>query len=364
MEVRNLTDEDGDEVILYAIWQATHYRIIFDANGRGKTGDDKKEVTVVVEKDVPFVFDNYFYTSANICVFGYSTAKNASKAGTHVYEVGDSVINLIESGSIRLYAQWRKLTGVNGSSGRGNIPTIPQSQMQFSSNYVSMQMSAQALAFGKVHNEVTPGVWVYEEETDTWRYSTTLDILNGANGNVGYTNMNYITDGYYKLGKEEYMYHFDENGVMTTGFIAYAGNVYYAEEIGRYKGALVTGSWIIDGIAYTFNDHGELEIPEDHIWTVVEDGQWFFNMYTGRWMYIVKRRVGGTRFLSQAMYRIKDITGTYQNYMFDEYGQMMTGFQNYAEKMRYFRESGELMGAEDSLVSATYGVVPLSKSTY
>ncbi len=27
------------------------------------------------------------------------------------------------------------------------------------------------------------------------------------------------------------MYHFDQNGYMTTGFINYMGSIYYAEEV-------------------------------------------------------------------------------------------------------------------------------------
>ena len=57
-------------------------------------------------------------------------------------------------------------------------------------------------------------------------------------------------------------YMFDSQGYMKTGWIDWENNRYYCDEKGTPSGAMVTGTYIIDGLEYQFDASGAM-IDED-----------------------------------------------------------------------------------------------------
>ena len=319
--VQNLAEYDGQIVTLYAIWKATQYRITFKNNGLGKTFDNKTEVTAVFDVDKPYRMYAYFDYSGNKYLYGYTFEKKATDDSKY-FEIGGSYTNIISRGSVELYAQWKKASsGGGGGGGGGGGSTVTNNIEITNGNYVTAQMSEAAIAGGKVHTNITHGTWVYDSNINKWRYSS------GQNSSAvtlfsDYSSLSYINDGFYKLGNEGYMYYFDPNGYMVTGFIEYANHIYYAEEAGQNVGALICGTRVIDGIEYTFNNFGEMLKPADGIWTVVE-GFWYLNPFTNTWNFVVYKNAGGIDLVKEGTYKIKDMNGIYRIYTFDAYGNMI-----------------------------------------
>jgi formylglycine-generating enzyme required for sulfatase activity len=109
--VQNLTDEDGAEITLYAIWRAHVYTVKFDANG----GTGSMEILLLPYDTVGTILKNSYSKS------GYSfTNWNTKANGTGTtYTVGQRVKNLttIDGAIITLYAIWKK----NEVSADGNF---------------------------------------------------------------------------------------------------------------------------------------------------------------------------------------------------------------------------------------------------
>ena len=98
--VVNLTANNGATVTLYAQWSANTYTIVYNANGGTGTIDDQ---TITYDTTVALTTNTFERQYHNF--LGWSTDSSAT---TPTYTDGQSVTNLLTSGSMTLYAVWEK----------------------------------------------------------------------------------------------------------------------------------------------------------------------------------------------------------------------------------------------------------------
>ena len=103
-EVENLSQADGDEVILYAQWTKNNYTITFNANN-GTGTMDKQQMTY----DVEATLTPNAYTRDGYNFINWATSADGSGS---TYEDKQTVKNLVgeNNGNINLYAQWKANT--------------------------------------------------------------------------------------------------------------------------------------------------------------------------------------------------------------------------------------------------------------
>ena len=97
----------SEDIILYAVWEANSYRIIYDANGG--TGTMSSDL---LSYDTTFILSNNVYKNKGYTFQGWSLNPNGEK----IYVDGDKVINLssIQGDEVILYAIWKKtVTKIN-----------------------------------------------------------------------------------------------------------------------------------------------------------------------------------------------------------------------------------------------------------
>ena len=99
-EVRNLTQADNGEILLYAQWLANTYRVSFDANGAEGAMSDQ-----TFHYDTEEALTTSQYTKEGYMFVGWNTEADGS--GT-AYTDGQPVKNLTAepNGTVTLYAQW------------------------------------------------------------------------------------------------------------------------------------------------------------------------------------------------------------------------------------------------------------------
>ena len=98
-KVKNLSKKGT--ITLYAQWKANKYIIKF--NGNGATSGSTKKMTATYDKKIKLIRNGFAKN-------GYTfTGWNTKKNGTgKLYKNESSVKNLVKSGTITLYAQWKK----------------------------------------------------------------------------------------------------------------------------------------------------------------------------------------------------------------------------------------------------------------
>ena len=162
--VINLASTQGAEVVLYPLWEANTYRVVFEPNpGEGSTAvtgstASKNMVYSVVTTLTPKGFQREGYTFKN-----WNTSPDGT--GTN-YGDGQRVRNLTTENNVdvHLYAQWEPITY----------------QIKFNANTGSGSMDNQVLTFDKKANLKTNG---FTKENYTFKgWSTTQD------GTVEYQN--------------------------------------------------------------------------------------------------------------------------------------------------------------------------------
>ena len=122
------------------------------------------------------------------------------------------------------------------------------------------------------------GQWLRVPNTTTWYFfSGDLSQVNGQSSG-------FLANGWYNLGwdGQEKWYYFDEYGVMKIGWQVIGGKMYYLDSNLSYNwyGSRTTGTKVIDGISYNFNDKGELDTTggNNNIDTNQFDSQFVDNM--------------------------------------------------------------------------------------
>jgi len=111
--VMNLTAEPNGKVILYAQWGAKSYVLRYHANGGSGTMADQ-----LIKYDEPTVLSKCTFTKADHSFMGWATTPN----GEAKYIDEQIVVNLLESGTMDLYAVWAQDShtvyfNYNGGSG-------------------------------------------------------------------------------------------------------------------------------------------------------------------------------------------------------------------------------------------------------
>lgn len=111
--VKNLTATNGDTVTLYAQWGAKSYVIRFHANGGSGTMADQ-----TIKYDVPTNLSANNFAKADYSFMGWALTSN----GEVKYIDKQTVVNVLESGTLDLYAIWAQDTHTvnfdyNGGSG-------------------------------------------------------------------------------------------------------------------------------------------------------------------------------------------------------------------------------------------------------
>ncbi|WP_195538720.1 InlB B-repeat-containing protein [Eubacterium maltosivorans] len=100
--VKNLTIVDGENISLYAQWQANHYTITFNGN----TADGGSTASQIMTYDTAANLTANGYTKTGYTFISWNTQQDGGGA---TYTDGENVKNLtsIEGDTVKLYAQWR-----------------------------------------------------------------------------------------------------------------------------------------------------------------------------------------------------------------------------------------------------------------
>ena len=100
--VKNLTIVDGENITLYAQWQANHYTITFNGN----TADGGSTASQIMTYDTAANLTANGYTKTGYTFISWNTQQDGGGA---TYTDGENVKNLtsIEGDTVKLYAQWR-----------------------------------------------------------------------------------------------------------------------------------------------------------------------------------------------------------------------------------------------------------------
>ena len=122
--VENLTLVNGEDVTLYAVWQANSYTITFNING-GTGAIEGLAATY----DSKITLTKNTITREGYTFLGWSTNKNDIAP---VYVDEQEVINLAESGSVTLYAIWEEHTYTVIYDANGGVGEIEPSVFKYS----------------------------------------------------------------------------------------------------------------------------------------------------------------------------------------------------------------------------------------
>ena len=293
------------------------------------------------------------------------------------YNVGSYIV---VNSDLTLTATWYKRPSGNkgnsggssgGSGGRGagkgtldksKAPNVPNSAKYEIKNVIQSKLSE--------------GSWVADSE-GRWRYEIPVEkqeaqtIMSSAifDGkwtlNEGGQTIS-IRDGMYKIDylSSEYFFGIDADGIMMTGFVKTTGTTkqfavdfatgyvvegdkveeakYYLMESGIYMGVLWNQTIEINGILYEFDINGRI-ISETQI-NEEDNGMWFYEPETDDWKYLVQAVDGSLTYLMNETAAIPYMGQVYY-YMFDEKGNMRTGFNDVNGKTYYLMESGALKGS-------------------
>ena len=166
--VINLTAEANGKVTLYAQWSARSYVIRYHANGG--TGEMENQV---IKYDVPTVLSANLFEKDDYTFFGWATSPDGKK----VYNDKQTVVNLLESGYLDLYAVWEQDTHTvtfdyNGGTGS-------PASMQFRNGYPYGQLPeypvhpTEKVADNKVMTYLFTG-WYTEKTGGTRVYPETM----------------------------------------------------------------------------------------------------------------------------------------------------------------------------------------------
>ena len=173
------------------------------------------------------------------------------------------------------------------------------------SNVLPAYAGAVRSGFTKYSITVSDGTWE-QQDNGTWKYRLKSDA------------MDYAVSCWQKDNGR--WYHFDENGIMQTGFIIDNGRNYYL----RPDGAMAENEvCIVDGSYYSFDADGNYHV------TWYQDG--------AAWKYAVP----GGGCVTDAW---KEIDGKF--YHFDSAGNMQTGFLSLGDKTYYLKPAGDMAAGE------------------
>ncbi|MDO5564370.1 MAG: InlB B-repeat-containing protein, partial [Eubacteriales bacterium] len=186
-------------------------------------------------------------------------------------------------------------------------------------------------------NPASNGNWIFDANTGLWAYIT-ID-------QTPLTGWNQI-----EYAGETSWYYFDENGIMQTGWVKdTAGNISYLEtEDGQNKGHRVTGTMVIDGLTYIFDENGVLisgsqpeALEADKLRQLAKEGvttggNWAYDPTNDKWAYLSQDQEGTV--VPNIGWKNIEYNGQVRTYSFDSLGIMRTGWYQENAKIYYFQE--------------------------
>ena len=218
LELKAMYDENGEELIIFAIWH----------DGRNRGGQNEK-----VESN---------------------TVRSGGGGGGGVGGGGGMSLNNVQNPYTQMTPQAANQTTPLESplpDGMGGNPTV--------GNWVY---------------EPTRGVWEYlisgtnqaaPNAAQTSVVGTTITAGSSGGSGAGSTGGaggggSFANGGWYLIGTAtgNKWYNFDTTNAMRTGFIQSAGKIYYLAMTGNEIGQMQTGAVLINGAYYYFNNDGSL----------------------------------------------------------------------------------------------------------
>ena len=124
-KVKGLVADEGGEVILYAVWAANNYTIVYDGNASGVSGVPQSQADIAFDKEVALASGEP--TRSGYRFLGWSLTSGSIAAA---YQPGDKVKGLVASSGVvvTLYAVWAAnsytiaFDANGGSNAPANIP--------------------------------------------------------------------------------------------------------------------------------------------------------------------------------------------------------------------------------------------------
>ena len=380
--IYNLSTYDNSEVVMTAIWKGGTYDIVVDANGGGKrsNGDTQYIIKANRGETVNIPANIFTANSSNTYVSSYNT--KADGTGTRITP-GNQTSDLTIDTSITIYAIWTRNSsgnnqgsGSSGSSSGGNrgggsnrtggssigIPDVVQNNGPISivgnnlntpQTQQPQQPTVQTTYMKGTKGGRTPasavrvdnqGSWVEDKSVGKWKYAG--NSSNVVNTNIQDNSVDYLNSGFYQItwNGASYIFDFDEQGYMKTGFTEADGKIYYLLDTTENQGALASGNISINGNYYSFNEDGTLKKENESVLSVA-GGKWEYEPTANKWRYLTSSTdIAGQRYLSGDIFHIYSGQGD-DYYAFDEQGYMRTGYIDYKGNTYYMLESGNNQGA-------------------
>ena len=122
----SLINSHGDEITIYALWEAVDYQIVFDGNG----ATDGSMINLAMIYDVSKTLTNFSYTKDGCLFLGWHRVKDAT---TPEYLNKQSVKNIqfydeesktyrtvVEGDKVKLYAVWKETWAINNEKPNGS----------------------------------------------------------------------------------------------------------------------------------------------------------------------------------------------------------------------------------------------------
>lgn len=101
--VRNLTEADGENVVLYAVWATNRYNIVFDPNGKGNEVIDMPATVYDIDFDRKVTISELTPKQDGYRFIGWSMSETALTADLFP---GSEVERMVSGGTVKLYAVW------------------------------------------------------------------------------------------------------------------------------------------------------------------------------------------------------------------------------------------------------------------
>jgi uncharacterized repeat protein (TIGR02543 family) len=119
--VSNLSDEEYDEVILYAVWvKKVAFKISFNKNGGSGSMEEMNTKTYT---DTVLLKNSF--QRAGYLFLGWATEENGSK----VYDDGQTInLRQVSGDELVLYAVWKKETSSSNTNAIGNVVNNPETR--------------------------------------------------------------------------------------------------------------------------------------------------------------------------------------------------------------------------------------------
>ena len=268
--------EVSKDLIFVSKWEGNEYTITIDANGGGKSQDDKEQVDIKSKhgESITLGSNHIISSRSEYYLSSYNTKSDGSGISystTQSYtDIGGDILDKVTIYCIWAIKQQPAPTTNNNSSnnrsssdrgdggtGGGSISVqaaqSQQAQQQQSPlNQNQPQTVEQRVESAKAQNKVD----TYQVNVNMVRTGTF--VLDKTTNKMKFTDTN-VKSGFYNIdvGNGAGMYCIDENGNMKTGFVEYKGDIYYMDERQANFGKMLVGQIVLNGYNFVFDAFGK-----------------------------------------------------------------------------------------------------------